>query len=130
MFTRTSIATYRLSLIAGRRFGSSYSQIPKLSTMQEFQEQILDSKKGVKVIDFYATWCGPCKAMIPHISKLMQEYPNVDFYKVDVDQAMDVARSCDISAMPTFMLVKDGRIASKVVGANPAALENGIKDTQ
>ncbi|CAB4254780.1 similar to Saccharomyces cerevisiae YCR083W TRX3 Mitochondrial thioredoxin [Maudiozyma barnettii] len=129
MFTRTRFVTHRLSHVAGRKFGSSYSQIPKLSSLQEFQEQILDSKNGVKVIDFYATWCGPCKAMTPHISKMMQEYPSVDFYKVDVDQAMDVARSCDISAMPTFMLVKDGRITSKVVGANPAALENGIKDT-
>lgn len=129
MLSTTRLATYRLSLVGGRRFASSYSQIPKLKTLQEFQDEILVANNGVKVIDFYATWCGPCKAMIPHISKIMNEYPKVKFYKVDVDEAMDIARTCDVSAMPTFLLVRDGRITNKIVGANPMALENGIKES-
>lgn len=127
---RTITKTKPLLLKLATRSASSYTQIPKLSTLQQFQDSVLQGPKGVKVIDFYATWCGPCKAMIPHISKLMNEYPGVSWFKVDVDQAMDVARSCDVSAMPTFLLVKDGRIASKVVGANPKALEDGINELQ
>lgn len=121
------LTTNRLLLASpARRLYSSYSKIPKLSNLEEFRESVLGDAPGVKVVDFYATWCGPCKAMVPHISKLMGEHPGVSWFKVDVDQAMDVARSCDVSAMPTFLLVKDGRIASKVVGANPQALSEGI----
>lgn len=105
-----------------------YSSIPKLTSLADFQSSIKGPK--LSVIDFYATWCGPCKAMAPHLSKLVDEYPDVGFYKVDVDESRDVAQHCQVTAMPTFVFAKDGQLLGKVVGANPNGIEQGIKQLQ
>lgn len=103
-----------------------YSSITKLASLPEFESSIKGS--GLSVVDFYATWCGPCKAMAPHLSKLVQEYPDVEFYKVDVDESPEIAQHCGVSAMPTFVYAKGGKLLGKVVGANPNGVEQGIKD--
>lgn len=103
-----------------------YSSITKLASMAEFESSI--KAPCLSVVDFYATWCGPCKAMAPHLSKLVQEYPDVDFYKVDVDESPEIAQHCGVSAMPTFVYAKGGKLLGKVVGANPNGIEQGIKD--
>lgn len=105
-----------------------YSSIDKLTNLKEFETAIKNEK--LSVVDFYATWCGPCKAMAPHLSKLVQEYPDVSFYKVDVDESGDVAQHCGVSAMPTFVFAKSGKLLGKIVGANPNGIEQGIKDLQ
>lgn len=105
-----------------------YSSIPKVSSLADFQSSIQGSK--LSVVDFYATWCGPCKAMAPHLSKLVNEYPDVGFYKVDVDESPDIAQHCQVSAMPTFVFAKNGELLGKVVGANPQGIEQGIKQLQ
>lgn len=112
-------------LLTTNRFYSSYSSIQKLRTVEEYSKVISDGK--LSVIDFYATWCGPCKAMIPHISKLIKENSDVNFYKVDVDESSDLAIHCQVNSMPTFIFAKDSKLLDKVVGANPPAVENIIK---
>ncbi|SJM87356.1 probable Thioredoxin-3, mitochondrial [Zygosaccharomyces bailii] len=107
---------------------SSYTSIPKLSSKQHFEQAL--KKPGLSVFDFYATWCGPCKAMAPILGKLQEDYAKVSFYKIDVDESPDVAKDCGVTAMPTFVLAKDGSILGKVVGANPGGLEKGIKENQ
>ncbi|CAD0113629.1 unnamed protein product, partial [Aureobasidium uvarum] len=72
------------------------------------------------VVDFFATWCGPCKAIAPQVV-------NARFYKIDVDEVPEVAQELSIRAMPTFVLFKDGQEVATVVGANPTALEAAIK---
>lgn len=108
------------------RFQSSYASITKIINVADFESAV--KKTELSVFDFYATWCGPCKAMAPHLSKLTQEYPDVSFYKVDVDESPEVAKRCEVTAMPTFVFAKDGQLLGKVVGANPNGLEKGIKD--
>lgn len=108
------------------RFQSSYASITKIINVADFESAV--NQKELSVFDFYATWCGPCKAMAPHLSKLTQEYPDVNFYKVDVDESSDIAKRCEVTAMPTFVFAKDGKLLGKVVGANPNGLEKGIKD--
>ncbi|CCD26588.1 Trx3p NDAI_0I00190 [Naumovozyma dairenensis CBS 421] len=109
---------------------SSYETVKKLNELTELTK-IIDEKSSnrkLSVIDFYATWCQPCKAMSPIITKLMNEHPDVNFYKVDVDESPSLAQHCNVSAMPTFVLTKDGAIADTIVGANPSALKKSITD--
>lgn len=70
------------------------------------------------IVDFSATWCAPCRMIGPEFAKLSNEYHNVVFLKVDVDQVESVAASCGISAMPTFQVFKDGKKVDELVGAS------------
>jgi thioredoxin 1 len=74
------------------------------------------------IVDFSATWCGPCRMIGPEFVKLSNEYQNVVFLKVDVDQVESVAASCGISAMPTFQVFKDGKKVDELVGASKEKL--------
>jgi len=83
---------------------------------------------GPVVVDFFATWCGPCKAVAPVVGKLSETYPNVRFLQVDVDKARQIAQEHQVRAMPTFVLYKDGKpLDKRVVGGNMKELEEGIK---
>ncbi|KKK23529.1 putative thioredoxin, partial [Aspergillus rambellii] len=83
---------------------------------------------GPVVVDFFATWCGPCKAIAPTIGKLSETYPNVRFIQVDVDKVRDVASQLQVRAMPTFVLFKDGKeLEKRVVGGNVKELEDMVK---
>lgn len=83
---------------------------------------------GPAVIDFYATWCGPCKAVAPKVGELSEKYENVRFVQVDVDQMGQVAQEYNVSAMPTFVFLKDGKeVGQRVRGTDVRALEAGIQ---
>ena len=75
------------------------------------------------LVDFTATWCGPCKAIGPYFEELAAKFPDVTFVKVDVDELDDVAASCGISAMPTFQLYSNGVMVKEMCGADKAKLE-------
>lgn len=78
------------------------------------------------VIDFSATWCGPCKFMEPAFNDMSAKYTDVDFAKIDVDELADVAREFGVQAMPTFVLLKQGKEVARVVGAKKDELEKKI----
>eukprot|EP00013_Stygamoeba_regulata_P008559 CAMPEP_0177676454 /NCGR_PEP_ID=MMETSP0447-20121125/27804_1 /TAXON_ID=0 /ORGANISM="Stygamoeba regulata, Strain BSH-02190019" /LENGTH=159 /DNA_ID=CAMNT_0019185031 /DNA_START=110 /DNA_END=590 /DNA_ORIENTATION=- len=76
------------------------------------------------LIDFHATWCGPCKMIAPQYEALAKAHPNVVFAKVDVDENPDVAGRFGVSAMPTFVAFKGGRqVGSSVRGADMASVQ-------
>lgn len=85
----------------------------------------MNSKEPV-LVDFFATWCGPCKAISPQIEKLSIAHENVKFFQVDVDKVADVAAENGISAMPTFLFFKNGEKVETVRGANPPAIQTGL----
>ncbi|KAI0274972.1 thioredoxin-like protein [Gloeopeniophorella convolvens] len=102
----------------------SITHITSLSQL----DAILDkSKSKLSVIDFHATWCGPCHAIAPTFEALSRQHKNVNFLKCDVDAAQDVARRYGVSAMPTFIFLKGQSQVDQVKGANRPALENAIR---
>ena len=68
------------------------------------------------LVDFWATWCGPCHMLSPLVEELAQSHPEIDFAKVDVDRAPELAQRYQISAIPTLLLVRDGEVADRSVG--------------
>ncbi len=85
------------------------------------------SATGLVVVDFFATWCGPCKMIAPVLDKFSKEYTQVKFLKVDVDELSEIAADFSISSMPTLLFLKDGEVVQKVVGANPNAIKAAIQ---
>ncbi|KAI3407584.1 Thioredoxin domain-containing protein, partial [Psidium guajava] len=69
------------------------------------------------VIDFAASWCGPCRMMEPAVRAMATEFTDVEFAKIDVDELSDVAREFGVQAMPTFVLVKKGKEVDRIVGS-------------
>ena len=81
-----------------------------------FKAEVLDAK-GLVLVDFWATWCGPCKMLAPTVSEIADEYEGkVKVFKLDVDQAMDIAMSYGVASIPTLILFKDGEIVKKSIG--------------
>ncbi|GMM35524.1 hypothetical protein DASC09_028490 [Saccharomycopsis crataegensis] len=103
----------------------SSSLIRQLKTLDEVNNTIKSEK--LTLVDFYATWCGPCKAVSPILEKLAVEYPNVQFRKVDVDESNEVAMEYGITAMPTFVLFKNNEPIGKITGANINAIQKVLK---
>ncbi|KAA8497423.1 Thioredoxin-2 [Porphyridium purpureum] len=89
---------------------------------EEFRELLKQSSEKLLVVDWFATWCGPCKAVAPALEKMAQSTPDVVFAKVDVDALSGLAKEFEISAMPTFDAFKDGKSVERVRGADVAAV--------
>jgi len=74
------------------------------------------------VIDFHAVWCGPCKFIAPVIEQMSGKYKDVVFVKIDVDKQKELARRYSVTAMPTFLLLKNGKVIDTLRGAQPKQL--------
>lgn len=93
-----------------------------------FDNALKNAGNKLVVVDFTATWCGPCKMIAPIFKALSekQENSNVVFLKVDVDDAQDVASFCDVKSMPTFQFYKNGNKIDEFSGSNRDMLEEKI----
>ncbi|GLT40017.1 hypothetical protein SLA2020_141770 [Shorea laevis] len=91
----------------------------------EFEASKLSNK--LLMIDFTATWCGPCKRMEPVIEDWAARYPDVQFIKIDVDRLEDVARAFGVDVLPAYVFLKKGKEIDRVVGVKKDELERKIE---
>lgn len=89
--------------------------IKELET-ENFNEEI---KNELVLVDFYATWCGPCKMMHPVVETIANDYSNLKIIKIDVDKHDDIARQYGVMSIPTLILFKNGEIVEKNIGFTP-----------
>lgn len=85
----------------------------KIINTQEFNELI---KQGITLVDFYADWCGPCKMLGPILEDLSQEYPDINFVKVNCDNDIDLAEKLGIMSIPAVFIFKDGNSIASSLG--------------
>ncbi len=81
---------------------------------ENFNEKVLQNK-GTVLVDFFATWCGPCKMLAPVLEQVAQD-TTAKIYKVDIDESEDLARSYGIMVVPTMIIFKDGKQVEKFSG--------------
>lgn len=91
--------------------------------MNEFEQEVLKSDKPV-LVDFWASWCGPCQMVGPLVEQLAEEVDTVKFVKVNVDENPELAREYKVVSIPMFVLFKNGDVEKKQIGALP---KNEIK---
>ena len=86
-------------------------------------------KNGVVLVDFFATWCGPCKMLSPELEKLAEKRNDVTVLKVDIDQFEEIAAMYNVRVVPTLILFKDGANLSVSTGFKPVASLERFVDT-
>eukprot|EP01063_Lacrimia_lanifica_P020659 TRINITY_DN27963_c0_g1_i1.p4 TRINITY_DN27963_c0_g1~~TRINITY_DN27963_c0_g1_i1.p4 ORF type:complete len:124 (+),score=55.58 TRINITY_DN27963_c0_g1_i1:56-427(+) len=82
------------------------------------------------VVDFYANWCGPCKMVAGDYEKLSNEFTDIAFLKVNVDNVAEVAEEANVSSIPHFQAVVNGKFGQKVIGANMSAVRQLAEDVK
>jgi len=103
------------------------SDVIHIQNSEELKAKLNDVGDSLVVIDFFAVWCGPCKMIGPMIDGLSKELKEVVFLKVDVDECEDIAAEYEISSMPTFIFIKEGKVLETFSGANFNKLKETIE---
>ncbi|EDO45413.1 predicted protein [Nematostella vectensis] len=103
------------------------NKVKEIEERAEFNSVINNTKDKLVVIDFYAEWCGPCRQIKPKFKKMaLEEFKDVFFAKIDVDELEELSEDEQITAMPTFVFYKNGQKLEKLVGANEVKLRELI----
>ena len=97
--------------------------VKKCQTLADFQQELSAAGDKLVVVDFFATWCGPCIMIAPKLEEMSQKLSNVVFLKVDVDENGETAEKYGIEAMPTFIFFKSGQKVDQLTGANEMKLK-------
>ena len=85
---------------------------------EQFRKEVLESKIPV-LVDFFATWCGPCKMIAPILEEIAQEREDFKICKIDVDQVQPLAIAYQVMSIPTLMVFRDGKPGAPALGARP-----------
>ena len=97
-----------------------------IKTLEDFK--ILTNENDLVIIDFYATWCGPCKMLAPIIEDVANEHPEIKFVKVDTDEAEELASMFNIMSIPSVIYIKNKEVKGFELGFRPKeAIEENIK---
>ena len=83
-----------------------------------FQEEVLNSDKPV-LLDFWASWCGPCRMVVPIVEQIAEERSDIKVGKINIDDEPELAQQFGVMSIPTLVVMKDGHIVNQAVGARP-----------
>jgi len=89
-------------------------------TNENFAKEVLQSEKTV-LLDFWASWCGPCRMVSPILDQIAEERPDIKVCKVNVDEEPGLAGQYNVMSIPTLMVVKNGTVVKESAGARPKA---------
>lgn len=87
-------------------------------TKENFENEVVSSEKPV-LIDFFASWCGPCRMVSPIVDEIASENEEFKICKVDVDKQPELAQAFNVSSIPTLVVVKQAKVVNRAVGAQP-----------
>lgn len=89
-------------------------------TKENFENEVLKSEKTV-LLDFWASWCGPCRMVSPIVDEIAKEYPEYKVGKVNVDEQPELAAAFEVMSIPSLFVLKDGKVVNTSIGAKPKA---------
>lgn len=114
----------------GQRFPMFPNQAPSVHEVKgeaDFHNQVRNAGNKLVLVDFYATWCSPCKYIAPFLEKFAKEFPSqMLVLKVDVDKNDALSRKYNVARYPTFFFLKNGRIIQQLNGSDPDKIRNVI----
>lgn len=87
-------------------------------TNDNFDEEVIKSDKPV-LLDFWASWCGPCRMVSPVVDRIAEDRDDIKIGKINIDEQPELATQFEITSIPTLMIIKDGKVTNKAVGALP-----------
>ena len=87
-------------------------------TKENFDKEVLQAE-GTVLVDFSASWCGPCRMIAPAVEKISEEHPDVKVCKVNIDDEQELAIKYGVMSIPTLMVVKNGEVVNTAVGLRP-----------
>ena len=90
-------------------------EIIEIKSAEQFEKEVIN-ENGMVFIDFYATWCMPCKTMSSTIEEIAKEYKEIKFVKIDIDKNEELAIKYNVMSRPTMMIMKDGKVTKTFVG--------------
>ena len=105
--------------------GGASDAVATPTSLNELQ-LLCEKEEGVCVVDFGATWCGPCQRIAPVFDQLAEGCPDALFAKVDVDEVPDASQHYSVSALPTCLVFKDGKEVARIQGADEAGLRAAL----
>ena len=90
-------------------------------TKDNFNQEVIHSDKPV-LLDFWASWCGPCRMVSPVVDQIAEEHPEIKVGKVNVDEQLELAGFYRVASIPTLLVMKNGKVVNQMVGARPKAM--------
>ena len=87
-------------------------------TKENFEQEVLQSELPV-LVDFWATWCNPCRMLAPIIHEIAEEHPEIKVAKIDVDEQPELAAQFHVMSIPTLFIFKDGQVVNSAAGVRP-----------
>lgn len=85
---------------------------------ENFQREVMESEKPV-LLDFWASWCGPCRMLSPVVDEIAEENRHIKVGKINVDEQLELAEEFQIMSIPTLVVIKGGKVIDKLMGVRP-----------